>query len=115
LPGGQVDKGENFSNAAVREVWEETGINTEFLGVIGLREVSEGFRYEQGDVHFTCVMRLKDECDTEINKCDDELNACEWIPLKDLRECDLHFNSEKVIKENILKVLSDDGEWLGPK
>lgn len=60
-------------------------------------------------------MRLKDECNTDINKCEEELNACEWIPLKELRDHDLHFNSEKVIKENILHVLSDDGEWLGPK
>lgn len=36
IPGGQLELGETLSQAAVREVREETGIECEVTGVIGL-------------------------------------------------------------------------------
>ena len=38
LPGGFMDPGEKIRDAAVREVKEETGIDAEFLGIMGMRE-----------------------------------------------------------------------------
>lgn len=37
LPGGYVEPGEWLSDAAMREVKEETGIETEFLSVLAFR------------------------------------------------------------------------------
>ncbi|GAB2679449.1 NUDIX hydrolase [Kribbella swartbergensis] len=36
LPGGAIDLGESMSQAAVRETKEETGIDCEIVGVIGI-------------------------------------------------------------------------------
>lgn len=41
LPGGMVEKGETFVEAALREVAEETGVTVEFQGV-GWRGSSTG-------------------------------------------------------------------------
>jgi len=38
FPGGLVDQGETIEKAAIREVLEETGIHTHFLGMFGFRE-----------------------------------------------------------------------------
>lgn len=38
FPGGLVDEGETIESAAVREVWEETGIKAAYIGVMGFRE-----------------------------------------------------------------------------
>ena len=39
FPGGYVDRGENILDAAVREVKEETGVETEPVGIVGFRHV----------------------------------------------------------------------------
>jgi len=39
-----VEPKQSIADAAVREVYEETGVNAEFCGVIGMRELLE-FNY----------------------------------------------------------------------
>ena len=56
LPGGALNSGEHISEAVVREVFEETGINAEFMYTSCFRHW-HGYRYEKSDIYFVC--RLK--------------------------------------------------------
>lgn len=48
LPGGRVEKNEDPEEAAERELYEETGVEAEILGLAGQREVM--LRDESGEI-----------------------------------------------------------------
>lgn len=74
---------ESLEDAAIREVWEETGVETKFEGVLGMRELTK-FRHDQGDVYFPCLLRaIGDDPNIIIDR--NELAEAEWMPFKDLR------------------------------
>lgn len=56
LPGGLADPGEDFMQTARREVFEETGVDGEEMGIVTLRH-SHGYRFGQGDVYVTVRRR----------------------------------------------------------
>ena len=87
-----MDPGETIKIAAEREVLEETGITTEFQGVLGMREVLD-FRYSATDIYIVCLMHCN-KADQEINIIDKrEVIEAKWIPLVDLSS-----NDEKTAK-----------------
>ena len=58
----------------MREVFEETGIESEFLGILGMREIHTNFRHGQGDLYFPCLLKLKDGASDKINMDSHELS-----------------------------------------
>jgi ADP-ribose pyrophosphatase YjhB (NUDIX family) len=51
-----MDPGETIKKAVEREVMEETGVKTSFLGILGLREMLDT-RYSAADLYIVCIMR----------------------------------------------------------
>lgn len=62
IPGGQLELGETLAQAAVREVREETGIECEVTGVVGLySNPNHVIAYDDGEVRqeFSICFRAK--------------------------------------------------------
>lgn len=77
LPGGALHAGEHLAEAAVREVLEETGVQTRFDALVCFRHW-HGYRYGKSDIYF--VARLS-PLSSAISKQDDEIDDCLWMPV----------------------------------
>eukprot|EP01017_Pseudomicrothorax_dubius_P026613 TRINITY_DN2987_c0_g1_i1.p1 TRINITY_DN2987_c0_g1~~TRINITY_DN2987_c0_g1_i1.p1 ORF type:complete len:254 (+),score=29.23 TRINITY_DN2987_c0_g1_i1:64-825(+) len=79
LPGGMVDNRESISEAARREVFEETGVETEFLSIVAFRD-RERFRFEHSDIYFVALLKPKH---SKIVPCALEVAESMWMPIED--------------------------------
>lgn len=75
LPTGLSDAGEDLCDAAVREVLEETGVKTEFVSILSIRQ-SHTALFGKSDLFFICLLKPKT---LQIHPQAAEIVACEWI------------------------------------
>jgi ADP-ribose pyrophosphatase YjhB (NUDIX family) len=55
IPGGGMDPGESMADAAVREVREETGVQVEVTGIVGIySNPNHVMAYDDGEVRQQC-------------------------------------------------------------
>ncbi|KAH3894142.1 hypothetical protein DPMN_018300 [Dreissena polymorpha] len=73
-----------LGEAARREVLEETGIDTEFLGIICFRHMLN-YRYGCSDFYYICLMRPVN-AEQPIKKCEQEIAACKWMDVSSTYE-----------------------------
>nr|VDD30529.1 unnamed protein product [Brassica oleracea] len=76
FPTGVVNEGEYIHDGSVREVKEETGVDTEFVQVLAFRQTHKAF-FEKSDLFFVCMMK---PLSLEINAQESEIEAAQWMP-----------------------------------
>jgi 8-oxo-dGTP pyrophosphatase MutT (NUDIX family) len=79
LPGGALHHAEHLVDGVIREVREETGIDTCFRGLVCFRHW-HGYRFGTSDIYFVC--RLS-PLNTEIHPQEAEIAECLWMPVGD--------------------------------
>lgn len=82
LPGGRVDPGETLDVAVRREVREETSIEAEPLGIVGIRSRFDG---QHND---TYILWRLDHLSGEPTPDAREIEVCEYVPLAELERRD---------------------------
>ncbi|KAM9849635.1 nucleoside diphosphate-linked moiety X motif 6 [Aulostomus maculatus] len=82
FPGGLSDPGENIGATAVREVFEETGVQSEFRSLLSIRQQhNHPGAFGMSDMYIIC--RLS-PLTYDINFCRQECLRCEWLDLAEL-------------------------------
>ncbi|XP_027342130.1 nudix hydrolase 10-like [Abrus precatorius] len=76
IPTGVVDVGEEIFEAAIREVKEETGIDTEFVEILAFRHIHNSF-FGKSDLSFVCMLR---PLSFDIKMQELEIEAAQWMP-----------------------------------
>ncbi|XP_043687382.1 nudix hydrolase 2-like [Telopea speciosissima] len=79
FPSGVINEGEDIFAGAVREVKEETGIDTEFVEVLAFSESQKSF-FEKSDLFFFCMLRPRS---FEIQMQELEIEAAQWMPIEE--------------------------------
>lgn len=99
FPTGVVDQGEDVFAGAIREVKEETGIDTEFVEVLAFRQSHMAF-FEKSDLFFVCMLR---PLSFDIQKQESEIEAAQWMPVKE------YAAQPFIQKHELLKYIVDVG------
>jgi len=74
VPGGGIEEGETVEETAIREVMEETGIETEFVRVVGVGEDPAG--------HYVQLKATKVLPERWEHVREDGPVHCRWIPVR---------------------------------
>jgi 8-oxo-dGTP diphosphatase len=99
LPGGFVEYGETVESAAVRETKEETGLNVELDGILGVYSNPE--RDPRGHIITICFLAHK----TGGNLlADTDASDVRWFELNKISEIEMAFDHLKIV-DDALKLL----------
>ena len=79
LPGGALHTGEHLADAVVREVLEETGVQTRFDAVVCMRNMHE-YRHGKSDIYVVCRLT---PLSFDITIQPEEIEECLWMPVTD--------------------------------
>ncbi|MFT5258763.1 MAG: 8-oxo-dGTP diphosphatase [Saprospiraceae bacterium] len=90
LPGGMLDRGEHIADGAMREVFEETGIQTQFEGVVCFRHYHVG-QFRTSNIYAVCRL---EPLSFDIVMDEIELCKAQWLCL------DEYFDSPDVGAHN---------------
>lgn len=100
IPGGHVDPGETFVEAAARELFEESGIKKE---VGELQEVAI-FKNDDVEIHYFMTILPSDKSDMVLLDSEEEIGSM-WIdPRKEIDDYNFIFD----MKDNIKRILGID-------
>lgn len=96
LPGGLLDAGESLEVATVREVFEETGIQCNFEGILSFWH-RHGLKYGKSDLYYVCLLKPTTE---ELNICPVEVSDAIWMHVDDFLEKEDHPLITHVLKQS---------------
>ncbi|MCO5992679.1 NUDIX hydrolase [Actinoallomurus rhizosphaericola] len=91
LPGGAQDIGETVTQAAAREVHEETGLDVEVINLSGIySDPNHVIAYDDGEVRqeFSLCFRARPTGGTP--RTSSESSEVRWFELSELDELDIH-------------------------
>jgi len=100
LPGGAINSDEHLVDGVIREVLEETGVQTEFVSISSFRHIHE-YRYRKSDIYFVALLK---PLSNEITPQTEEIEECKWMPLQEyLNSLEISDFNKIVVKSTLVK------------
>ena len=77
LPGGLVEAGEDIAEGVRREVWEETGVETEFLSLLAVTHAPKWI-FGRSSLYLVCALR---PLSRQLDPQEAEIAEARWMPI----------------------------------
>ncbi|MGW4244053.1 NUDIX hydrolase [Nocardia sp. NPDC004722] len=91
VPGGALEFGESVSECAVRETLEETGINVEIVGLVGIySDPRHVVAFSDGEVRQQFSICLRAKAVGGQTRTSVESSKVQWVDRDDLHNFDIH-------------------------
>ena len=84
MPGGGLETGEQLWQGAIREVKEETGIDTECIAILGFRH-GNTFKISMEPVSKVYFCVLLKPLSTAIHTQEEEIQEVRWMPIEEFK------------------------------
>ncbi len=110
FPGGHVERGESFVEAAIREVYEETGLTVNSPRLCGIKQ----FQTERDERYVVALFRA-DSCVGKLRSSDE--GEVFWVKKEELKDLKLAKDFldmlEVFLNESVSEFYyyKEDGEW----
>jgi 8-oxo-dGTP pyrophosphatase MutT (NUDIX family) len=99
LPGGGHDVGEAIADTVVREVKEETGIDVETTGIVGIyTDPRHVMAYDDGEVRQQFSILFSTRTLGGELRTSSESREVRWVPFDHVAELDMHPSMRKRIQ-----------------
>lgn len=95
FPKGHIEKGEKAEDAALREVWEETGYKCEILEP--LERVQYWFKREEVLTKKTVTWFMMKALEKTGSHDPDEIVATRWVPMKEALSLARYKSDKKIL------------------
>ena len=97
LPGGAQESGETLKEAAIREIYEETNLKVEIMGLIDI--VDSIRRDKKGDTeyHYTLIDFAARVTGGALRAGDDAIDS-HWFTLQEIKELDIWSETKRIIR-----------------
>lgn len=91
LPGGGMELGESIEDCAVREVKEETGLDVELIGLVGVyTNPNHVMKYDDGEVRQQFSLCFTSRLVGGELAFDDESTGIEWVEADRVSDLPMH-------------------------